>query len=186
MAIPGKRSLGRPCATLAWCVSICLAGSALWACNDDAVAPDSGAGQDAISPADAAPDGQTAVTYQAVGIPGGLDRILITRADPASDLCVGLRLVWPDLGDTFDIALPPEWSVEFTYLYQGAATCHDDLSLPMGAVPASAGSGAITWDDSGGAFPGVLSIDVTLTFSSAWPWVPDSVDLVATDLSVSF
>lgn len=193
MARAGKRSPGdariaRGCASLAWCASICLAGGAISACNHDAVAPDAGpdARIDAASGADAAPDGDATVTYQATGIAGGLDRILITRADPARDLCAGLRLVWPDSGDTFDIALPPDWGVELTYLYEGAATCHDDVILPTGAVPASSGSGAITWDSSDGSHPALLSIDVTLMFFSALPWVPDSVDFVATDLSVSF
>jgi hypothetical protein len=151
----------------------------LAACGEGDARPD--AGVDAAP----GPDGSAVVTYRALGIPGGLDRIFITRADPALDLCAGLHLVAPG-ADQLDIDLPPDWGVELTYLYQGAATCHDDILLPEGAVPAGAGSGAITWDLAGEAYPGALSIDVTLTFYSAWPWVPDTVEFLASDLAVSF
>jgi hypothetical protein len=161
-------------------VLACLAG--LPACGQGNTAPDTG--PDAGADATPGPDGSTAVTYRALGIAGGLDRIFITRAEPALDLCAGLHLVAPGAGDQFEIELPPDWTVELTYLYPGAASCHEDFLLPEGAVPASAGSGAITWDGEG--FPGLLSIDITLTFFSAWPWVPDTVDFQISDLFVSF
>jgi hypothetical protein len=176
--VRGSRGAGSAGALAALAALAWLAGLA--ACEGG------GAGPDASVDAIPGPDGDTAVTYRALGIAGGLDRIFITRADPAGDLCAGLHLVAPDAGDQFDIALPPDWAVELTYLYPGAATCHEDILLPDGAVPASAGSGAITWDAAGGVYPSLLSIDVTLTFFSAMPWVPDTVDFLATDLSVSF
>jgi hypothetical protein len=159
-------------------VLACLAG--LPACGQSYTAPD------ASSDATPGQDGSTVVTYRALGIAGGLDRIFITRADPALDLCAGLHLVAPDAGGQLDIELPPDWGVELTYLYLGAATCHEDILLPEGAIPAGAGTGAITWDGAGEVYPSLLSIDVTLTFFSVWPWVPDTVDFLASDLSVSF
>lgn len=145
---------------------------ALGACTDgdDAPAVD-GSVSDAPLPGE--------VTYQAWGIISGYNRVLITRADPVRDVCAGLVLIEPG-EPAFDITLPEGWGVEHSFAYLGAAGCHESRFVPDTASLASAGSGTVTL----GQALSTVSVDVVLSFAS--PWVPDRIELVASELGVSF
>jgi hypothetical protein len=159
---------------------IALAALASLATSTDEGAPPDAAGGDGSSG-----DGGAGVVYDAAGMAMALDRIVIVKADPGPDICAAVRLVCPGEGMSFGITAPEGWAVEFAYVTRGAAGCSASQAFPADTVMATGGSGSVTWTvQEQGAYPDKLSIDATLAFSQKPEWVPATVEMRATDLSI--
>lgn len=116
-------------------------------------------------------------------VPGGLDRIVVRKADVTADLCTSVVFVWPMPNQDPDVTLPLDWSVQMAEVNQGAADCLDFQGWLPDAVVADGVAGTASW-----ATPnlceGTLDIDISLTFPAASPWVPAQDLLQGTDLAL--
>ncbi|MEZ4450957.1 MAG: hypothetical protein R3B09_15860 [Nannocystaceae bacterium] len=127
--------------------------------------------------------------YIAHYYPGGLDRVMIRKAELRSDRCTTIVLVWPGgaLTNQNDaIERPAEWGIERAWIAEGAEAClaWDPLDPPE--VDNSAGAGAITWSArEPWMCPHTLDLEVTLDFIPGdLPWVPLKEQLSAAALVV--
>ena len=128
--------------------------------------------------------------YAARHFAGGLDRIMIRKAELMSDRCTHLQLVWPGEGLTnqYDpIDRPTEWGIESAWIAEGADGCLEWGQPDPPQVEGSAGAGVVTWEsEEPWTCPEVLDIEVTLDFISGdLPWVPPKVHLSAQGLPVT-
>ncbi|WP_437565570.1 hypothetical protein [Sorangium sp. So ce542] len=126
--------------------------------------------------------GDYAATYWA----GGLDHLVVYKAEPATDACVTLYADAPaeSAPEGFDVAtLPDTWVVTRIERTGGAAGCAPGASKPAGeAVLATGAVGSLSMDLSGGtSMPCTLDVDITATF----PTEPATALLRATGVAVS-
>ncbi|WP_437923142.1 hypothetical protein WMF37_29415 [Sorangium sp. So ce291] len=124
-----------------------------------------------------------AVDYAATYWPGGLDHLIVYKADPEANRCVMLFADSPveEAREGFDVTLPAPWVVSRVERTDRAADCTPGTISPTGkAVNATGATGKLTWDISGTALPCSLGVNVTVTF----PDEPATVVLRATDLAV--
>lgn len=123
--------------------------------------------------------------YAAMYFAGGLDRILVRKANMAEDLCTSIMFVWPSDGDPpgFAVGLPAMWGVQSGTIHQGAAGCLQFMPPPMATEFAETGLGSATWEPNLGC-PPTLDIDLSLGFAVNMPWVPDQDILQATEIPV--
>ena len=133
------------------------------------------------SSADGSPEDSAAgVGYRARAVLGGIDRILVTKADSTRDVCVVIKLVNVDVLGVLQMSTPANWGGEAAQHAKGAARC--DEPRTVAGVDAASGSGSITWTPSGnGTIPTTLSIAANLEFSGG----VDAEELNATDVSVT-
>ncbi|XYH92990.1 hypothetical protein ACMHYB_34685 [Sorangium sp. So ce1128] len=124
------------------------------------------------------------VDYAASYWPGGLDHLIVYKADPEADRCVMLFADSPveEAREGLDVALPATWVVSRVLRSDRAADCAPGSISPTGeAVYAAGATGKLTWDiATGKALPCSVGIDVTVTF----PDEPATVLLSATDVEV--
>lgn len=106
--------------------------------------------------------GGSPISYSAVAIIGGLDRVRIAKADHDADLCTLLSLVSPASMGPLTITTPEGWSVEFASISAGAAACGGQ-EPPQGVI-ATAGTGTVGFGELGVAFPCSIDVDVQLEF----------------------
>jgi hypothetical protein len=129
--------------------------------------------------------GDPEVEYAAFFFSGGLNHVMIHRADVTNDRCTTLHLAWPG-GMMPDLAItaPDDYAAQNAQISEGVVDCL--AGMPMGeAVPAVAGSGAVKWMKGPMEFcPLQLDIDVTLDFAQDLPWVPAQEQLQATAIPV--
>lgn len=121
-------------------------------------------------------------TYAAFYLPGGLDRILVRKADTDADLCTSVLFVWPGMPSP-GLTLPPEWGLQWAQIHDGAADCLDPQAQLVNGVfgdPVTGSADWITMD----FCPQTLDIDVVVTFPPEQPWVPPKDTLKATALPV--
>lgn len=128
--------------------------------------------------------------YAARYFAGGLDRIMIRKAELMNDRCTHLQLVWPGEGLTnqYDpIDRPTEWGIERAWIAEGADGCLEWGDPDPPQVEGNAGAGVVTWEsEEPWTCPEVLDIEVTLDFISGdLPWVPPKVHLSAQGLPVT-
>ncbi|WP_433926254.1 hypothetical protein AB3662_25340 [Sorangium cellulosum] len=106
--------------------------------------------------------------YAASYWPGGLDHIIVYKADKEADRCVRLYADAPVEGgpEGFDVELPDTWAVSRVELTDGAADCTPETLNPAGeAVGATGAAGTLSWElATGSIIPCILDIDVTITF----------------------
>ncbi|KYF67890.1 hypothetical protein [Sorangium cellulosum] len=106
--------------------------------------------------------------YAASYWPGGLDHVIVYKADKAADRCVMLYAdaTHDDAPEGFDVELPDTWVVSRVALAKGAADCAPGTMSPAGeAVNATGATGTLSWDiEAGSVAPCALDIDVTVTF----------------------
>ncbi|WP_437825975.1 hypothetical protein [Sorangium sp. So ce1153] len=125
-----------------------------------------------------------AVDYAASYWPGGLDHIIVYKADPEADRCVMLFADAPVEGapEGFNVALPTPWGVSRVERTDRAADCTPGTLSPTGKVVNAMGaSGVLTWEiETAATLPCSLGLNVTVTF----PDEPATVVLRATDLEV--
>lgn len=125
--------------------------------------------------------GQSGVAYAAFFVPGGLDRIVVRKADFDADLCTSVLFVSPMPNIQPDLFIPDMWSFQNGEIAQGTADCLVFMGSLVGAVAAADISGSADWP-APGPCPGPLDIDASLVFAPGPPWVPAQDPLAATDL----
>lgn len=125
--------------------------------------------------------GQSGVAYAAFFLPGGLDRIVVRKADFDADLCTSVLFVSPMPNIQPDLFIPDMWSFQNGEIAQGTADCLAFMGSLVGAVAAADISGSADWP-APGPCPGPLDIDASLVFAPGPPWVPAQDPLAATDL----
>jgi len=144
-----------------------------------------GASTDSGETTDAGTTGADEVEYAAFFWSGGLNHLLIHRADFTHDRCTTLHLAWPGGGDpALKISAPDQWAAVNALVAPGTADCL--AGTPMGApVAAIAGLGAATWQQGPNEFcPQQLDLDLTLDFPPDRPWVPAQEAMLVTALPV--
>jgi hypothetical protein len=118
-------------------------------------------------------------TYSAYLWLGGLDHLVIAKADPVAGICVRLYLDAPmDNQPGFDLTAPASWGVSHAGLSYDLADC--EMQAPGAeAEPATGGTGSLEWDVAIGMYyPCNLTIDASIAFPS------QSVAMVAVDVPV--
>ncbi|MBA3545566.1 MAG: hypothetical protein H0T76_03700 [Nannocystis sp.] len=129
--------------------------------------------------------GEDMVEYAAFFGAGGLDHLLIFRADALNDRCTSIhfaRPVGPMPG--FAITAPNEWNFVNAFVRAGTDGCL--AGTPMGdPVIAIGGAGAGTWQQDPNQFcPLMLDLDVALDFPQDQPWVPAQELMLVTAVPV--
>jgi hypothetical protein len=145
-----------------------------------------GTGDTGTSTGDTGTTGDDA-EYAAFYIAGGLDRILVRKANADADLCTSMVFVWPGPDQDppgWDVALPAMWGVQGGSIAQGVADCLVFMA-PLPGEFAVGGAGSAAWMTDPNLFcPETLDIDLTLEFAADMPWVPDQDTLQATAVPV--
>jgi hypothetical protein len=123
--------------------------------------------------------------YVAFFFAGGLDHILIHKADPINDRCTTLHLARPTDGDpALAIDVPEMWGPQNAGVAMGLDGCLEGTPGDLG-VAAIAGAGAVTWAlDPNQLCPKTLSLSLDLEFPQDEPWVPAKEHLETMDLVV--
>jgi hypothetical protein len=104
---------------------------------------------DASRPAASKERAQYGVEY----IPGGIDRVILTKRDDARNLCIQVTLASPGIADVEapagKVDLPPTWTVERAIIVRDATACGAPLRRwPDGAVNATEITGSVRWGSS--------------------------------------
>ncbi|MEM6993656.1 MAG: hypothetical protein AAF721_24295 [Myxococcota bacterium] len=125
-----------------------------------------------------------ASVYGAQALPGGLDRVIVTRANEAEMTCTRMVLTAPLRQDEFDIDLPDPWRVESVVLFESTTDC------PDGAGPDATitdGTGTIEFLELDGLalYPCAIGLDLSLTVpgmpGAPQVWSAASVDVAGTN-----
>jgi hypothetical protein len=117
---------------------------------------------------------------------GGLDHLVVYKAEPEADRCVMLHAEAPveSAPEGIDVATLPEgWAVTRIAMTSGAADCAPGDKTPAGeAVNATDATGVLSMELSPGtSAPCTLDVDITATF----PGEPATEHLRATDVAVN-
>ncbi|MCA9708368.1 MAG: hypothetical protein KDK70_21140 [Myxococcales bacterium] len=132
--------------------------------------------------------GDENVVYAAVALPGGLDRIRITKANLGADRCTWLVLVAPPIGSPYpSVVGPAGWSVESIQINDVAVACDSDDPAMFGSEPALDGMGTIGFGMLGGTgiYPCTVDVDAVFDFQGVLPGIPPMDDMVAADVPVT-
>jgi hypothetical protein len=94
-----------------------------------------------------------AVRYDVEYVPGGIDRVVLTKRDNARNLCIQVTLASPGMLDIEvppgSVELPPNWSLERAFLVRDAKACDSKLRRwPEGAIHVAEMSGSVRWGKS--------------------------------------
>lgn len=122
--------------------------------------------------------------YYAFALFGGLDRIVIRKANADTGHCTELRLVAPAGLDTLAITTPRGWSVESASIHDTLDGCLAQMPVAGAVEWALTGQGEVTWTlPPMQIYPCALTLDVTLDLPPM-TWAPLVDALVAVDLEV--
>ena len=129
--------------------------------------------------------GDPDVQYAAFFFAGGLDHVMIHKADFANDRCTTLHIARPTMGDPiFAITIPDEWGPQSATVTLGTIGCLEGMPVDPG-VAATTGVGAILWPpDPMQLCPQQIDLDLTLEFPQELPWVPAKDALQISNLPV--
>ena len=124
--------------------------------------------------------------YRAYFWPGGLDHLIVYKADLNADRCVMLFADWPiESSPEYDITLPDGWGISQALVTDRASDCAASGQIVGQIVTATGGSGKLWWDVIPGTYgPCQLDIEATITFANAPAWVAPSEPLAAAAVSV--
>ena len=125
--------------------------------------------------------------YSAYYWAGGLDHLIVRKADPDAGHCVMIFADAPMQNSPgYDFNAPDTWGVSHAIITDQAADCAAEPGQMMGqAVDAIGGTGTLGWTVAPGMYaPCELDVDATITFNNAPAWVPPSVILDAAGVSV--
>src|SRR5260370_19777798 len=91
---------------------------------------------------------KTGAQYGVEFVPGGIDRVILTKRDDAKNVCVQVTLASPRLAEVQapagKIESPPNWSLESAIMVRDASGCGDTLPrCPERAIDATAVIGAV-------------------------------------------
>lgn len=122
------------------------------------------------------------VQFAARYFPGGLDRLVVRKADFGPGLCTSIIFVWPGMPAP-GLTLPEQWGLQGAEIGNNIDTCLD-LSMPVlpAGVPADSVVGTADWLSPG--CPPTLDIDLTLTFPQQQPWIPPMDVFTATAIPI--
>jgi hypothetical protein len=129
-AVVGATLLALPCAALAWHVEDAMkktgnASPGKVPPEGKAAAKEGGSG--AASPAGS----KTGAQYGVQFVPGGIDRVILTKRDDARNVCVQVTLASPEMADVEappgKVELPPNWSLESAIMVRDAGACGGTL-----------------------------------------------------------
>ena len=123
---------------------------------------------DATGDGDGDPGPVDTSTYSAVIMPGGLDRVVITRVNIDEPNCTRMTLWSPQNSDMFDFDMPQDWAVEEVLNWK-QGFCPDDNADPD-TFP-DEGTGTISFPalDGLGIYPCAINIDIELDMNSDPP-----------------
>jgi len=112
------------------------------------------------------PGSTSAVEYSVEHVPGGIDRVILSKRDAARNICIQVTLASPGVAQleaaTGRVDLPPDWTVERAFLVHDAAASGALLRRsPEGAVQPAAISGSVRW---GSAPTEKTAVDLALSF----------------------
>jgi hypothetical protein len=98
-------------------------------------------------------DPKSGVRYGVQHVPGGIDRVVLSKRDDARNLCIRLTLASPGMSDVQipagSVELPPNWSVERAFLVRDAKACDSKLGgWPQGAIHVAEMNGSVRWGKS--------------------------------------
>jgi len=129
--------------------------------------------------------GEDDVQYAAFFWAGGLDHLLVHRADFTNDRCTTIHFAWPG-GVNPDLAItaPNDWAAADARTTMGTAGCL--AGEPLGAEEyATGGSGTATWQQDPNEYcPPQIDLDLVLDFPPGMPWVPAQEHMFVTALPV--
>jgi hypothetical protein len=130
---------------------------------------------------------QASGEYSAEAFFGGLDHVLVKKADKARDVCVSLHLARPAQNSPeFAFTMPMDWGVQNAEISNMAADCYAPPGQTMGkTVSATGGMGTISFTaQPGGFIPCNVSVKGSLAFPGGEAWVQPSEALDAVDVVV--
>ncbi|WP_434423678.1 hypothetical protein [Nannocystis pusilla] len=157
--------------------------------TSDTTTPTTDPGATVTSSTTTTSDGETtgepgSLEFAAIYLPGGLDRVVVRKADHDADLCTSVVFAWPLGNDDPGLMLPPQWGFESAEIAQGAADCLEFTGPLADAVAAETAGGWGEWPALP-ACPGALAIDMAFTFAQVHPWVPAQALVQAADLPIA-
>jgi hypothetical protein len=123
------------------------------------------------------------VEVAAIFVPGGLDRIVVRKADHDADLCTSVVFVWPMDKPDPDFMLPLDWGFQNAEIAQGAADCLMFMGPLADAVAAQTSIGWGDWPAQP-VCPGMLDIEMAFVFPQMFPWVPPQTVIHGADLPI--
>ncbi|MFO0615097.1 MAG: hypothetical protein U0414_21075 [Polyangiaceae bacterium] len=118
---------------------------------------------------------------------GGLDHLVIRKADFQRDVCFEVFLDAPQMiQDPYFITAPQQFAASNAIAILGATNCYQDVAPDPPIVQAEAGKGAVDWKTEPMMYyPCEISlIDIELTFSGSSSWVMPIETLKATGVKV--
>lgn len=100
-----------------------------------------------------------------------VDRILVTRADPQANSCVGVVMLRgaEDGIPGQDLSLPEPWGLELAYRRETAQECHGTFPQLHRVTVADSGQGYVDWSPASlgdDGLPTQLELDVLIAFRS--------------------
>ncbi|MCC6551431.1 MAG: hypothetical protein IT372_00230 [Polyangiaceae bacterium] len=125
--------------------------------------------------------------YSAAFWAGGLDHIILFKAEPVEDRCVMLFADWPSQNAPgFDVTLPDGWGISHAQITSSAADCAGLEDPPAGEiVQATGATGSVSWQvDPGMYAPCTVDVAASVLFAGAPPWAPAADNLSATAVPV--
>src|SRR5262249_918153 len=108
------------------------------------------------------------VHYDVRHIPGGIDRVVLSKRDDARNLCIQVTLASPSMLDVQvprgQVELPPGWAMERAFMVRNAAACKALVQRwPEGAIHVTELNGSVRW----GKSPTEKTVvDLRLTFAA--------------------
>jgi hypothetical protein len=141
------------------------------------------AGVDVSALASCTPEGR----YSALYLAGGLDHLILRKADVAADRCVLLFADAPmESAPGLEISLPSDWGVSRALITHRADDCAGELGAPQGeVVEVDGATGSILWEvEPGRVAPCQLDIDVVLRLTSPPAWASQEERFVAAGVRV--
>jgi len=115
-----------------------------------------------------AADAGHGVHYDVQHLPGGIDRVILSKRDDGRNLCIQVTLASPAMLDVEvpagQVELPAGWAVERAFLVRDASACRGLLQRwPEGAVHVAELNGSVRWGKSPTEKTGV---DLRLSFAA--------------------
>ncbi|HYR55943.1 MAG TPA: hypothetical protein VEM39_07485 [Myxococcaceae bacterium] len=151
-AIVGATLLSFSCAAFAWDTQAAMKKTSQ--ASPGTVPPEGKApAKETGSPAASRAGSKTSAQYGVEFVPGGIDRVILSKRDDAKNVCVQVTLASPGMADVKapagKVELPPNWSLERAIMVRDASACGGTLRRwPEGAIDATEVTGSVRWGSS--------------------------------------
>ncbi len=107
------------------------------------------------------------ISYNVCFSAGGIDRLVIAKANTRLGICTRMTLVRPATSSALDISLPYGWGVESASVSNNPADCQPGVPGSGQLVVSTRGKGAVILDSRGGTVPRLVTVDVRVYFQSS-------------------